>query len=122
MMCGSILDSQFAGHLGRLALADIVIIIKNRPFYGIITPSRRRGNHEFERMLTKNVTVLCGIYGHRDSLLRKHNTSVSIRVDLPTTQAALNSDAFCRLVNHGDNCTSTPYQSPSSCEISYSYR
>jgi hypothetical protein len=33
MMCGSILDSQFAGHLGRLALADIVIIIKNRPFY-----------------------------------------------------------------------------------------
>jgi hypothetical protein len=29
MMCGSILDSQFAGNIGRLALADIVIIIKN---------------------------------------------------------------------------------------------
>ena len=29
MVCGSILDSQFSRHVGRAALADIVIIIKN---------------------------------------------------------------------------------------------
>jgi hypothetical protein len=28
-MCTSILDSQSAGNIGRVALADIVIIIKN---------------------------------------------------------------------------------------------
>jgi hypothetical protein len=31
----SILDSQFAGWAGRVALADIVINIKNRPFCNI---------------------------------------------------------------------------------------
>jgi hypothetical protein len=37
-MCTSILDSQFAGHVGRVALADIVINIKNRPLYRPLFP------------------------------------------------------------------------------------
>jgi uncharacterized protein YgbK (DUF1537 family) len=33
MMYASKLDSQFAGNIGGVALADTVINIKNRPFY-----------------------------------------------------------------------------------------